>query len=135
MLKLSKEYEIIEGKSEQQNQKGFEAMNQRKTVLEGKLKSLYNLYASDTNNNVLLETIGEINKELENLNIQIEQYTLKNTRAKDMAARAKAFKSVADSWEFMSFNERQKTVREYIKKIKISNDYVEIEYNDLLTRQ
>ena len=35
----------------------------------------------------------------------------------------------------MSFNERQKTVREYIKKIKISNDYVEIEYNDLLTRQ
>ena len=135
MLKLSKEYEIIEGKSEQQNQKGFEAMNQRKTVLEGKLKSLYNLYASDTNNNVLLETIGEINKELENLNTQIEQYTLKNTRAKDMAARAKAFKSVADSWEFMSFNERQKTVREYIKKIKISNDYVEIEYNDLLTRQ
>ena len=132
MLKLSKEYEIIEGKSEQQNQKGFEAMNQRKTVLEGKLKSLYNLYASDTNNNVLLETIGEINKELENLNTQIEQYTLKNTRAKDMAARAKAFKSVADSWEFMSFNERQKTVREYIKKIKISNDYVEIEYNDLL---
>ena len=91
MLKLSKEYEIIEGKSEQQNQKGFEAMNQRKTVLEGKLKSLYNLYASDTNNNVLLETIGEINKELENLNTQIEQYTLKNTRAKDMAARAKAF--------------------------------------------
>ncbi|WP_049946512.1 hypothetical protein [Dorea sp. AGR2135] len=39
------------------------------------------------------------------------------------------------SWEFISFNERQKTVREYIKKIKISNDYVEIEYNDLLTRQ
>ena len=78
-----------------------------------------------------METIGEINKELENLNTQIEQYTLKNTRAKDMAARAKAFKSVADSWEFMSFNERQKTVREYIKKIKISNDYVEIEYNDL----
>ena len=67
MLKLSKEYEVIEEKSEQQNQKGFEAMNQRKTVLEGKLKSLYNLYASDTNNNVLLETIGEINKELENL--------------------------------------------------------------------
>ena len=114
---------------------GVDSMNQRKSVLEGKLKSLYNLYASDTNNSVLLETIGEINKELENLNTQIEQYTLKNTRAKDMTARAKAFKSVADSWEFMSFNERQKTVREYIKKIKISNDYVEIEYNDLLTLQ
>lgn len=39
MLKLSKEYEVIEEKSEQQNQKGFEAMNQRKSVLEGKLKS------------------------------------------------------------------------------------------------
>ena len=42
-------------------------MNQRKSVLEGKLKSLYNLYASDTNNSVLLETIGEINKNMENL--------------------------------------------------------------------
>ena len=46
MLKLSKEYEVIEEKSEQQNQKGFEAMNQRKSVLEGKLKSLYNLIVS-----------------------------------------------------------------------------------------
>ena len=33
MLKLSKEYEVIEEKSEQQNQKGFEAMNQRKSEI------------------------------------------------------------------------------------------------------
>lgn len=134
MLKLSAEYQVVVCESEQQSKKGYEAMQQRKSVLEGKLKSLYNLYATDTNE-ILLETIGEVSKELENLEKQINQYVMKNKRSLAVEERGRAFRSIADSWKYMSFEERQKTVREYIKKITITNEFIEIEYNDLLTHK
>lgn len=134
MLKLSAEYQVVVCESEQQSKKGYEAMQQRKSVLEGKLKSLYNLYATDANE-ILLDTIGEVSKELENLEKQMNQYVMKNKRSLDVEERGRAFRSVAESWKYMSFEERQKTVREYIKKITITNEFIEIEYNDLLTHK
>jgi site-specific DNA recombinase len=96
--------------------------------VQQKIKRLYNLYATD-GNEILLATINENKEELENIMKRLDFEREKQKKASANHKKHKLIEKIADGWDMMSNDERQKLVREIINKVVLTDGRVDIYYN------
>ncbi len=96
--------------------------------VQQKIKRLYNLYATD-GNEILLSAINENKEELENIMKRLDFEREKQKRASTKHKKHKLIEKIADGWDMMSNDERQKLVREIINKVVLTDGRVDIYYN------
>ncbi len=104
-----------------------EILNNRKSLLEKKIKKLYRLYAEDEND-ILLETIAELKKELSEIEKQKEDEIKHSLTQKRYTKAKKQLDTLEDVWELMSLRERKNVIRELIERIELKNNDISIHY-------
>ncbi len=109
----------------------IQILEKRRQLLVNKIKNLYNIYAErPADNALLLSTIDENKNELASVNETIEKYKKKQNHETKRSESAKRYQSIADGWEKMTFDDQRRIVREFIKKVVITNHLIEIYYHD-----
>ena len=105
----------------------LQTLKQKYDIVSGRIKRLYNLYAQD-GNALLLETINENKKELEEISRQIENEKKLSTVVNELNEKNKTIETIEDSWDSMSIKDRQKAVRICIDRIEINDTKISIKY-------
>lgn len=128
---LFEKTKTIKGKLADSTEKVFAtALNELKkkeSELTAKIKNLYTLYAKDTNP-LLLETITDLQAELEKTRKSIENEEKMNQTVADIKTRNEVIYNLEGMWDSMTIRERQQALRICIDKIEICDTRVDITY-------
>ncbi|MCL2837130.1 MAG: recombinase family protein [Defluviitaleaceae bacterium] len=92
-----------------------------------KLKRLYSLY-SDNDDDVLLESINDIKKEMRNIQTQIEIETEKSQNQLNLKNVKKTLSSLSEAWEYMSPKEKKVVANGCINKITLTDASIHVDY-------
>ena len=104
-----------------------EVLHKQRDEISKKIKRLYNLY-SDSNDDILLETIEDFRKQLAGIQKQILREQERNVLASKMESVKKTLISLKESWEYMTNKEQKNIIRSCVEKIIITDDKVEVFY-------
>lgn len=99
----------------------------RKEELEKKLKKLYILF-SESDDDILLETIEDIKNEIIAVENQISAESKNNTIKNKIKKTKKQIKDLKNSWEYMTPGEKREIIRSLIEKIILKPNGAEIYY-------
>lgn len=102
-------------------------LKKKESELTAKIKNLYTLYAKDTNP-LLLETITDLQAELEKTRKSIENEEKMNQTVADIKTRNEVIYNLEGMWDSMTVRERQQALRICIDKIEICDTRVDITY-------
>ena len=102
-------------------------LKKKENELTAKIKNLYTLYAKDTNP-LLLETITDLQTELEKTRESIENEEKMNQTVSDIRTRNEVIYNIEGMWDSMTIRERQQALRICIDKIEICDTRVDITY-------
>jgi site-specific DNA recombinase len=105
----------------------LEAMEQQRLVLINKVKRLYNLYG-ENNNDLLLETILENQREITKLENDIKKEKDRNIISENAERIKNNLISMKDRWDYATYQEKQAIMRDVIEKIILTDDKMEILY-------
>ena len=97
------------------------------TAASKRLKRLYHLY-SESADEVLLTTIGEVKKELNNIQKQIESETEKSKNVDVLVSLKSKLSSLSEAWEYMTTKERKVVAADCINKILITDTAIHVDY-------
>lgn len=98
--------------------------------LNKKIKKLYNIYAeSEDNNDILLGTIQDLQKQLKNINQQIELETQNSIIISRRKERTELLSSINELWYTMDAKQKKNILRKLINKITINNNNVHIDFS------
>lgn len=98
--------------------------------LNRKIKKLYNVYAeSEDNNDILLGTIQDLQKQLKNVNQQIELETQNSIIFSRRKERTELLSSINELWYTMDAKQKKNILRKLINKITIENNNVHIDFS------
>lgn len=129
LFKISLKNDVI-CKDEDNLIETIELLNQQYNNVSNKIKRLYNLYA-ESSDNLLLDTIKENQKELKNLQEQIDKEKVRNTLSKRINEKKKKIENLSDTWPFLTAKEKQEIIKLFVDKIYIKYDNVDIHYKML----
>lgn len=104
-----------------------ELLNGQYAAVSAKIKRLYSLYASSPDP-LLLETIGEHQRELSKIAKQIALETERGTVGKRAAKLREGIESIADVWDALTNAERQEVVRALISRVTVTGESIAIDY-------
>lgn len=96
--------------------------------LNKKLKRLYNIYAED-GDDVLLDTINDLKKQIMLINKQIElntQNSIITTRRKE---RVEILSTISELWSSMSAPQKKSIIRKLVNRIEINDNNVHIDFS------
>lgn len=96
--------------------------------VENKLKRLYNLYA-ESENDTLLEAITENRDTLQRLKDELDMEEKQRFATKQLEKIKIQVANIAETWDYLSDQERQTLIRDCVSKIVITGDRVEIFYS------
>ena len=105
---------------------------EQQNSLSKKLKKLYTIYSEsdeDEDNDVLLETISDLKKQITNLNKNIELETKNNIVFNRRKERVEILSTVKDLWNSLDSTQRKTIVRKLINKITITDSHVHIDFS------
>ena len=105
---------------------------EQQNSLSKKLKKLYTIYSEsdeDEDNDVLLETISDLKKQITNLNKNIELETKNNIVFNRRKERVEILSTVKDLWNDLDSTQRKTIVRKLINKITITDSHVHIDFS------
>lgn len=103
---------------------------EQQNMLNRKLKKLYNIYAeSEDNNEVLLDTINELKKQIENVNRQIELDTKNNLIYARRKERTQIISTVKELWDTIDIKQKKTIIRKLVNKIEINDNKVHIDFS------
>jgi site-specific DNA recombinase len=106
----------------------LDVLNDQYNLISNKIKRLYNLYAEDPND-FLLETIESNKKDIQKIVEQIKKEQERNVLAKKENKLREDIKNLSEIWNDMTPQEQQNIAHEMIKKITITDNKIDIEYN------
>ncbi|MDR1703364.1 MAG: recombinase family protein [Clostridiales bacterium] len=92
-----------------------------------RMKRLYVLY-SESADEILLETIEELKKELSDIQRQIAREAERSTLANKITQVKKTLTTLKESWEYMTPHERRNIAKSCVDKIIITDDKIEVFY-------
>ena len=101
---------------------------EQKKNLNQKLKRLYNLY-SDSEDDILLETINEIKKQLNNINKQIELDTQNSIILSRRKERTEILSTVNELWNNLDIKQKKNIMRKLINKIEINDNNIHVDFS------
>jgi site-specific DNA recombinase len=92
-----------------------------------KIKRLYNLY-SDSSDDILLETIEDLRKQLSGIQKQMLREQERNVITNKIESVKKTLETLEETWEYMTKKEQKNVVRSCVDKIIITDDNIEVYY-------
>ncbi|MCL2031462.1 MAG: recombinase family protein [Oscillospiraceae bacterium] len=102
-------------------------LREQYAAVSAKVKRLYTLYASSPDP-LLLETVGEYQRELSNIMKQITAETERGAVSKRILTLRTSIDSIADVWDVLTKAERQDIVRTLISRVTVINGNITIDY-------
>lgn len=104
----------------------LKSLIERKEALEKSVKKLYNLYAN-SEDELLLETIQENKQQLDDIlnRIKSEQAAIDVVAKSNIAHQS--IENLEERWNYMTFQEKQNTVRLLVSSVKITDEDTEIQ--------
>ena len=103
-------------------------LRKREARLISKLKRLYDLYA-ESDNAVLLETIGENNSALDDVRELIRQESERGLLSERRGRIRQEITEVSDLWDYMTITEQRAFLRKVINRITIKGKNIHIDYH------
>ncbi len=100
---------------------------EQQDTLNKKLKRLYNIYAED-GDEVLLDTINELKKQINIVNKQIELDTQNSIIIARRKERTEILSTVSELWNSMNVSQKKVIIRKLVNKIEINNNNVHIDF-------
>jgi site-specific DNA recombinase len=104
----------------------IELLTYQKEEIEKKIKRLYNLY-SESEDDLLLETINENKLQLEKINIKLKN----EIKQKNIITMRRTIKEAVDNldsqWDYMTQKEKQTLVRTLVNKVIITGEAIKVE--------
>ena len=100
----------------------------QKNELSKKLKRLYNIYA-EQDDDMLLETISDVKKQLDSVNKKIEQNIQNNTEEKQRKEKIVILRNLSSIWNDITANEKKTIIRKLVDKIVITDNHVHINFS------
>lgn len=100
---------------------------QRITIIK-KLKRLYDLYSED-DNDILLDSIAEQKKKLEEIDARIISEQNKSESEVIRRDTIKSLSSLRNSWDNLSIEEKRNIITRVIKEIKITDETVDVKFS------
>jgi site-specific DNA recombinase len=104
-----------------------EYLHRRYDEVSKRIKRLYILY-SENADDILLETVEDLKKELADIQKQIEREEERNTLANKIADVNKTLTGLKESWEYMTRQERRNIARSCVDRIIIKDDTIKVFY-------
>ena len=105
-----------------------ELLKQQHEQESKKLKRLYTLY-SVSDDDILLETIAEVQKSLRDIETKLADETAKQELQKEAIGQVKRLSSVVDLWPHMDTKEQRAILCDIVHSIKITHGVTEIHLN------
>ena len=103
-------------------------LEQQRVAVSKKLKRLYDLY-SDDDSEVLLDSISEQKKKLEEIDARIVEEQDKSESNNIRRDTIKSLNSIRDNWDNLTMDEKRNIVTRIIKEIKITDETVDVKFN------
>lgn len=100
----------------------------QKNELSKKIKRLYNIYA-EQDDDMLLETISDVKKQLDSVNKKIEQNIQNNTEEKQRKEKIGILRNLSSIWNDITANEKKTIIRKLVDKIVITDNHVHINFS------
>ncbi len=104
-----------------------QTLEKKKTVLEAKLRRLYDLYA-EAGNRVLLESINALTDEIKKLAEKMAEEESRGVWSENAREAKALFRSVRSTWDYMDTREKRNLICSVIDKITITHGSVRIDY-------
>ena len=109
------------------SQSMLDVLDMQYTEVSKKIKRLYNLFA-DSDDELLLETINELKKQLVNIKRQVEREHESNALSDSVVSIKKTLLTLEETWEYMSIQERKKIVRSCVDRVVVTGSTIEVFY-------
>ena len=101
---------------------------EQQSALNKKIKRLYNIYAAEEDNDILLETIDELKKKLSQINQQIEMNTKSDIVLARRKEKAELLLTVSELWDTMDVRQKKHIIRKLVNKVVITDSHVHIDF-------
>ena len=101
---------------------------EQQRALNKKIKRLYNIYAAEEDDDILLETINELKKKLSQINQQIELNTQSDTVLARRREKAELLLTVSELWDTMDVRQKKHIIRKLVNKVVITDSHVHIDF-------
>lgn len=102
---------------------------EQQDALNKKIKKLYHLYASEEENDILLETIEDLKKKLGTINKQIEWNTQNDILLAGKREKAEILLTMSGLWDTMDIAQKKHIVRKLVRKVVITDAHVHIDFS------
>lgn len=102
---------------------------EQQSALNKKIKKLYNIYAAEEDNDILLETIDELKKKLNKINEQIELNTQSDIVLARRKEKAELLLTVSELWDTMDVRQKKHIIRKLVNKVVITDSHVHIDFS------
>lgn len=97
--------------------------------LNKKIKKLYNIYAAEEDNDILLETIEELKKKLSQINQQIELNEQDDIVLARRKEKAELLLNVSELWDTLDVRQKKNIIRKLVNKVVITDSHVHIDFS------
>lgn len=97
--------------------------------LNKKIKKLYNMYAEEDNDEILLDTISDLKKKLNIINKKIELETNNSTIISRRKERTEILSNVSELWYNMNTIQKKTIIRKLVNKIEINGTHINIDFS------
>jgi site-specific DNA recombinase len=105
----------------------IEILDSQYEEISKKIKRLYHLY-SENSDEILLEAIEDLKKQLASIQSQVLQERDRNSLSNKVDSLKKTLSTLKETWEYMTSKEQKNIVRSCIEKIVITDNHVEVFY-------
>ncbi len=124
---LSRTLETEGAAPKEENISPEELLQERLQQAEKKLSRLYGLYAAQEDD-VLLATICEHRRQVEELREKLEKERISQAEAGRRERAKEEIRALAQAWEYMRMEEKRAVLREAIERIDINGEDIDISY-------
>ncbi len=102
-------------------------LQEQQKALNKKIKKLYNIYAAEEDNDILLETIEDLKKKLGQVNKQLESNN--DAVLAGRKEKAELLLTVEELWDGMDVKQKKHIVRKLVNKVVITDSHVHIDFS------
>lgn len=107
----------------------LDVLNQKYEKISNKIKKLFNLYAASDEDNLLLETIKDNQKELCKIENEIKRAKKALTISNEAQEDYKCLYNLRENWNKMTIQQQRKALKICIERIEIYHGAINIVYN------
>jgi site-specific DNA recombinase len=109
------------------SQNVIDILNSRYDEISKKIKRLYGIY-SEGSDDILLETIEDLRKQLTDVQVQIKREQERSVISGKIKQVQKTLTTLKETWEYMTRQEQKNILRNCVSRIVITGSRVEIFY-------